>query len=155
MRHRHHTLDLAASSLALLIGCMHSKQATTAEVPAFCISRCNNVKHIAPCQPAARNRTFDSLREVLSAPDTWNGQVVQLRGRLLRAHALWTEINCNRGEASVTIPIAIAGGTVTAMLTPTLTSATDNLKDGSAVTVTGGSFIAVLPSMSVTTFSGK
>ncbi|HEY0464562.1 MAG TPA: glycoside hydrolase family 30 beta sandwich domain-containing protein, partial [Polyangiaceae bacterium] len=61
----------------------------------------------------------------------------------------------NKGSTAVTLPIAITGGTAPSMLTPTLTSATDNLKDGLPVTVTGGSFTAILPSMSVTTFSGK
>jgi glucuronoarabinoxylan endo-1,4-beta-xylanase len=62
----------------------------------------------------------------------------------------------NKSAAEVTLPIAIAGGTAPAMLTPTVTSATDSLKDGTApVPVTGGSFMAKLPSMSITTFSGK
>jgi len=61
----------------------------------------------------------------------------------------------NKGTVAVSLPIAITGGTAPAMLTPTVTSATDNLKDFTAVTLTGGSFTAMLPSMSVTTFSGK
>jgi glucuronoarabinoxylan endo-1,4-beta-xylanase len=61
----------------------------------------------------------------------------------------------NRGGEAVTLPIAITGGAAPAMLTPTLTSATDNLMELPAVTVSGGSFTAMLPSSSVTTFSGK
>ena len=61
----------------------------------------------------------------------------------------------NKGSAAVALPIAITGGSAPPMLTPTITSGTDNLKEGLAVMVTGGSFTATLPSMSVTTFSGK
>lgn len=61
----------------------------------------------------------------------------------------------NRGSTAVTLPIAITGGTAPTLLTPTLTSATDNLREEPAVPVTGGSFMAALPSRSVTTFSGK
>jgi len=63
----------------------------------------------------------------------------------------------NKGAAAVTLPIAIAGGTAPASMTPNVTSATagDNLKAGTAVTVAGGSFMAALPSKSVTTFVGK
>jgi len=61
----------------------------------------------------------------------------------------------NKGAAAATVPIAIAGGTAPAMMTPNVTSATDNLKAGTAVAVTGGSFMASLPSKTVTTFVGK
>ncbi|HET7542696.1 MAG TPA: glycoside hydrolase family 30 beta sandwich domain-containing protein [Polyangiaceae bacterium] len=61
----------------------------------------------------------------------------------------------NKGAASVTMPIAITGGSAPSMLTPTLTSATENLADKPPVMMTGGSFLATLPSMSVTTFWGK
>jgi glucuronoarabinoxylan endo-1,4-beta-xylanase len=61
----------------------------------------------------------------------------------------------NKGAAAATVPIAIAGGTAPSMMTPTVTSAMDNLKAGTAVAVTGGSFMASLPSKSVTTFVGK
>ena len=61
----------------------------------------------------------------------------------------------NKGTAAVTVPIAITGGTAPAALTPTVTTATDNLQARTAVMVTGGSFMAMLPSMSVTTFSGR
>lgn len=61
----------------------------------------------------------------------------------------------NKGSAAATLPIAITGGSAPAMLTPTVTSATDNLQDRVAMPLTGGAFIATLPSMSVTTFSGK
>jgi len=61
----------------------------------------------------------------------------------------------NKGTTAVTIPIAITGGNAPAMLTPTVTSGTDNLREAPPVMVTGGSFMAMLPSLSVTTFSGK
>jgi O-glycosyl hydrolase len=61
----------------------------------------------------------------------------------------------NKGAAAATVPIAISGGTAPAMMTPTVTSAADNLKAGTAVPVTGGSFMASLPSKTVTTFVGK
>ena len=61
----------------------------------------------------------------------------------------------NRGLTAVSVPIAITGGVSPPLLTPTVTSATDNLREEPALTLTGGSFIAELPSMSVTTFSGK
>lgn len=61
----------------------------------------------------------------------------------------------NKGAAAVTIPIAIAGGTAPAMMTPNVTSAMDNLKAGTAVAVSGGSFMAALASKTVTTFVGK
>ena len=61
----------------------------------------------------------------------------------------------NKGGASVTVPISIAGGTAPASLTPWVTSATENLVSKTAVPVTGGSFPAALASKTVTTFVGK
>jgi O-glycosyl hydrolase len=61
----------------------------------------------------------------------------------------------NKGSASVTVPISIAGGTAPASLTPWVTSATDNLISKPAVPVSGGSFPAALTSKTVTTFVGK
>lgn len=61
----------------------------------------------------------------------------------------------NKSATAVTLPIAISGGTAPASMTPTVTSGTDNLKDGTAVPVTGGSFMAALAGKSVTTFVGK
>jgi glucuronoarabinoxylan endo-1,4-beta-xylanase len=61
----------------------------------------------------------------------------------------------NKGAAAATVPIGISGGTAPATMTPNVTSATDSLKAGTAVPVTGGSFMAALPSKSVTTFVGK
>ncbi|HEY0465405.1 MAG TPA: glycoside hydrolase family 30 beta sandwich domain-containing protein, partial [Polyangiaceae bacterium] len=61
----------------------------------------------------------------------------------------------NKGTAAVTLPIGISGGTAPASVTPTVTSMTDNLKAGTAVTVTAGSFMASLAGKSVTTFVGK
>jgi O-glycosyl hydrolase len=40
-------------------------------------------------------------------------------------------------------------------MTPNVTSASDNLKAGTAVAVTGGSLTASLAAMTVTTFVGK
>jgi O-glycosyl hydrolase len=61
----------------------------------------------------------------------------------------------NKGSASATVPIAIAGGTAPASLIPWVTSASANLVAQTAVTVTGGSFTATLASATVTTFVGK
>ena len=62
----------------------------------------------------------------------------------------------NKGAAAVSVPISIAGGaTAPATVTPNVTSATDNLVAKPAITVTGGTFTAVLDSMTVTTFVGK
>lgn len=61
----------------------------------------------------------------------------------------------NKGTAAVSMPITIAGGTAPASCTPTVTSATDNLKAGTAVTVTEGAFTASLAGMTVTTFVCK
>ncbi|HEY3256711.1 MAG TPA: hypothetical protein VGJ91_22295, partial [Polyangiaceae bacterium] len=61
----------------------------------------------------------------------------------------------NKGSAAATVPITFSGGTAPATLTPYLTSATDNLKVNTDVAVTGGSFMAVLASKTVTTFVGK
>ena len=61
-----------------------------------------------------------------------------------------------KGATAATIPITISGGTTTpATMTPNVTSATENLKAGTAVPVTGGVFMAALPSKTVTTFVGK
>jgi O-glycosyl hydrolase len=61
----------------------------------------------------------------------------------------------NKGAAAATVPIAISGGTAPATMTPYVTSGTDNLKAGTAIPVTGGSFMASLPSKTITTFVGK
>jgi glucuronoarabinoxylan endo-1,4-beta-xylanase len=61
----------------------------------------------------------------------------------------------NKGSAAADVPITISGGTAPASMTPTVTSANDNLKTGTAVTVTGGTFTAALASKTVTTFVGK
>jgi glucuronoarabinoxylan endo-1,4-beta-xylanase len=61
----------------------------------------------------------------------------------------------NKGAAAATVPITITGGTAPTMMTPNVTSATDNLKAGTAVAVTGGVFMASLASKTVTTFVGK
>ena len=61
----------------------------------------------------------------------------------------------NKGSATANVPISILGGTAPAVLTSWVTSASDNLNSGPEVTVSGGSFTAALPSMTVTTFVGK
>jgi glucuronoarabinoxylan endo-1,4-beta-xylanase len=58
----------------------------------------------------------------------------------------------NRTTAEATVPITIAGGTAPAMVTPWVTSSADNFISKTAVAVSGGSFMAALPAMSVTTF---
>ena len=58
----------------------------------------------------------------------------------------------NRGDATVNLPIAISGGTLPASLTPWVTSASDNLAQQDALTVSGSSFTATLAGMTVTTF---
>jgi glucuronoarabinoxylan endo-1,4-beta-xylanase len=61
----------------------------------------------------------------------------------------------NKGSASATVPITIAGGTAPMSLTPWVTSSADNLVSKTAVAVTGGTFTATLASKTVTTFVGK
>ena len=61
----------------------------------------------------------------------------------------------NKGTSAVTMPITIAGGTVPTSCTPNVTSSSDNLKAGTAVTVTGGTLTASLGATSVTTFVCK
>jgi O-glycosyl hydrolase len=61
----------------------------------------------------------------------------------------------NKGTAAVTVPIAITGGTAPTMMTPNVTSSTDNLVAKTAVPVSNGSFSAMLGATSVTTFVGK
>lgn len=58
----------------------------------------------------------------------------------------------NQGTAAVTVPIAISGEAAPASCTPTVTSASDDLKAGTAVTVTDGTLAAALGASSVTTF---
>jgi len=58
----------------------------------------------------------------------------------------------NKSASAVSVPITITGGTAPASCTPNVTSGTDDLKAGTAVTVTGGTFTASLGATSVTTF---
>ena len=58
----------------------------------------------------------------------------------------------NKGSAAVNVPIAITGGTAPSMMTPYVTSSSDNLAAKTAVAVSGGSFMASLAAQSVTTF---
>jgi len=63
----------------------------------------------------------------------------------------------NKGSKDASVPIAISGGTAPASCTPYVTAAaaTDNLKAGTAIAVSGGSFTAPLVATSVTTFVCK
>ena len=61
----------------------------------------------------------------------------------------------NKSTGSMTVPISIAGGTAPASCTPWVTSANANLTSGTAVTVSGGSFSAVLAGTTVTSFVCK
>ncbi len=61
----------------------------------------------------------------------------------------------NKGSAAASVPISIAGGMAPAMLTPWVTSASDNLVSKAAIAVTDGTFTAALPATTVTTFVGK
>jgi glucuronoarabinoxylan endo-1,4-beta-xylanase len=61
----------------------------------------------------------------------------------------------NKGSAAAEVPITIAGGTAPASMTPTVTSASDNLVAKTAVPVSGGTFTASLAGTTVTTFVGK
>jgi hypothetical protein len=58
----------------------------------------------------------------------------------------------NKGATDVTVPISVINGTAPATLMPTVTSASQDLDDGAPIPVTGGVFMATLPSKSVTTF---
>jgi O-glycosyl hydrolase len=61
----------------------------------------------------------------------------------------------NGAAADAVVPLNISGGTAPASMTPNVTSATEDLKAGTAVPVTAGVLMASLPSKSVTTFVGK
>jgi len=61
----------------------------------------------------------------------------------------------NKNMSAATVPISIAGGTAPAMMTPTVTSSSSNLVAGTAVAVSGGTFMAMLGAQTVTTFVGK
>jgi glucuronoarabinoxylan endo-1,4-beta-xylanase len=61
----------------------------------------------------------------------------------------------NKGSAAAEVPITIAGGTAPTSCTPTVTSASDNLKDGTAVSVAAGVLTASLASKTVTTYVCK
>jgi glucuronoarabinoxylan endo-1,4-beta-xylanase len=61
-------------------------------------------------------------------------------------------VAANETDSAVDLPITIAGGTAPTGMDVWQTSASDDLASKSAVTVTGGTFTASLPAMSVTTF---
>ena len=63
-------------------------------------------------------------------------------------------VGINKGK-DVSVPITIAGGTAPASCTPNVTSASDNLKAGTAVTVTDGVLTAAFTGSTVTTFVCK
>ena len=64
-------------------------------------------------------------------------------------------VGINKGTKDVSVPIAITGGTAPASCTPNVTSSSADLKAGTAVTVTDGSFTAPFATQSVTTFVCK
>jgi O-glycosyl hydrolase len=64
-------------------------------------------------------------------------------------------VGINKGSAAAEVPITIAGGTAPASCTPTVTSASDNLKDGTAVSVAAGVLTASFASKTVTTYTCK
>jgi glucuronoarabinoxylan endo-1,4-beta-xylanase len=61
----------------------------------------------------------------------------------------------NTGTSSVSVPISIAGGTAPSQVTPSVTSATDNLASKTVLPVQNSSFTATLDGKTVTTFVGK
>jgi O-glycosyl hydrolase len=61
----------------------------------------------------------------------------------------------NKGTSATTVPITIAGGTAPPSCTPYVTSSAENLKAGTAVSVSGGTFTASLGGTTVTTFVCK
>jgi O-glycosyl hydrolase len=61
----------------------------------------------------------------------------------------------NKGTGAASPKISIGGGTAPTSCTPTVTSASDNLKDGTAVTVADGVLTASLASKTVTTYVCK
>jgi len=61
----------------------------------------------------------------------------------------------NKSTSAVTVPISITGGTAPTMMTPTVTSSSQNLVAGTPVAVTSGTFQAALAGTTVTTFVGK
>jgi glucuronoarabinoxylan endo-1,4-beta-xylanase len=61
----------------------------------------------------------------------------------------------NHNTSAVELPISINGGTIPSSVTPNVTSATDDLAEKAALTVTNGTFTASLGATSVTTFVGR
>jgi O-glycosyl hydrolase len=61
----------------------------------------------------------------------------------------------NTTTSTVSVPITITGGTAPTSMTPNVTDSSNNLVAGTAVTVSGGSFTAMLGGPSVTTFVSK
>lgn len=61
----------------------------------------------------------------------------------------------NKGGSAATVPIGFAGGTAPASCTPNVTSASDNIKAGTAVTVSDGTLSAALAATTVTTYVCK
>lgn len=58
----------------------------------------------------------------------------------------------NKGDAAAEVPITITGGTAPASMVPNVTSASDNLKAGTAVAVANGVFTASLAAKTITSF---
>ena len=61
----------------------------------------------------------------------------------------------NKSGAEVSLPITIFGGAAPSLLTPTVTSESSDLVEGTPVTVADAAFTATLPGLSVTTFVGE
>jgi glucuronoarabinoxylan endo-1,4-beta-xylanase len=61
----------------------------------------------------------------------------------------------NNGSASATVTLSIFGGTAPTIVTPWVTSASENLVRKAAIAVSGGVFTATLTAQSITTFSSR
>jgi glucuronoarabinoxylan endo-1,4-beta-xylanase len=61
----------------------------------------------------------------------------------------------NKGTSASTVPVTISGGAAPSSCTPTVTSASEDLKAGTAVPVNGGILTASLAGLTVTTFVCK
>jgi glucuronoarabinoxylan endo-1,4-beta-xylanase len=61
----------------------------------------------------------------------------------------------NSNMTAATVPLFVQGSSWPASVTPSVTSASDNLAAQTAVTLTGGNFSATLGAQTVTTFVGK
>jgi glucuronoarabinoxylan endo-1,4-beta-xylanase len=102
----------------------------------------NYSKFVRPGYVAVGVVGNDSADVLLSAYKSADGATVAI-------------VAINKGSAAASPKIGFAGGTAPTSCTPTVTSATENLKDGTAVTVTDGVLTASLASKTVTTYVCK